>query len=76
VFLASASDSSPSKDGVVVGTVSSTNAGGGLGYNLTLTIPKGVHPAHDSQLYVLEWYATPSGGPLYHTTTAAVQVEF
>jgi hypothetical protein len=76
VFLASASDPSPTKDGVVVGTSSSINAGYAFGYSLTLTVPKGVQPAHDSQLYVLEWYSTGNGGPTYRTTTAAVPVEF
>jgi hypothetical protein len=78
IFLVSASDPSPTKDGVVVGTASSINTanGPGFGYNLTLTIPKGVQPAHDSQLYVLEWFATNYGDPVFQTSTAAVGVKF
>jgi hypothetical protein len=73
VFLASASDKNPAKDGVIVGQ--STN-NGALEYDMTLTIPKGTKPAADSQLFVLEYYANEYSGPYTATDTYSEAVKF
>jgi hypothetical protein len=78
VFLASATDPTPTKNGIVLGTQVGTNDpdGYGYGYTLNLAIPKSAKPAPKSQLFVLEWYSGYAPAPAVPTTTYAVNVEF
>jgi hypothetical protein len=74
VFLASATDENPAKDGVVVGR---GNGNGKLEYDFTLSIPKGTKPAADSQLFVFEYYAEEYGpGPYTGNSTFSEVVKF
>jgi hypothetical protein len=71
VYLASAADKNPAKDGVIVGQRTSDDS-----YEFTLTIPKGTKPAANSQLFVLEYYANEYSGPYTGTDTFSEAVQF
>jgi hypothetical protein len=76
VYLASAADQNPAKDGIVVGQSINTGSAGSTGYDITLTIPKGTKPAANSQLFVLEWGTSAYIFPSNATDTFSQAVKF
>jgi hypothetical protein len=71
VYLAPASSTNPTKDGVVVGQKSSPGASE---YDLTLTLPTGMKPAANSQLVALEHFSGFSNNG--NTATSSEKVKF